>query len=251
MTVGISSPDDLEKLIEEKKESGVFLSVLGFGTGNYKDDRMEKLADCGNGNYSYIDSMLEAKKVLVEEMNSTLYTVAKDAKFQVEFNPNKVNAYRLIGYENRIMDATDFNDDTKDGGEIGSGHTVIALYEIIEDGAESAVELKYQNNDESEKKDDSQYADEFATVNIRYKEPDADTSELISVVVNDEAVSEEPSENLKFAGMVAEFAMILSDSEHKGNSSFEYIMDTYKTLENKDEYKEEFNQLVRMVSKNS
>ena len=251
MNVGISSPDDLEKLIEEKKESGVFLSVLGFGTGNYKDDRMERLADCGNGNYSYIDSMLEAKKVLVEEMNSTLYTVAKDAKFQVEFNPNKVNAYRLIGYENRIMDATDFNDDTKDGGEIGSGHTVIALYEIIEDGAESAVELKYQNNDESEKKDDSQYADEFATVNIRYKEPDADTSELISVVVNDEAVSEEPSENLKFAGMVAEFAMILSDSEHKGNSSFEYIMDTYKTLENKDEYKEEFNQLVRMVSKNS
>ena len=251
MNVGISSPDDLEKLIEEKKESGVFLSVLGFGTGNYKDDRMERLADCGNGNYSYIDSMLEAKKVLVEEMNSTLYTVAKDAKFQVEFNPSKINAYRLIGYENRIMDATDFNDDTKDGGEIGSGHTVIALYEIIEDGAESAVELKYQNNDESEKKDDSQYADEFATVNIRYKEPDADTSELISVVVNDEAVSEEPSENLKFAGMVAEFAMILSDSEHKGNSSFEYIMDTYKTLENKDEYKEEFNQLVRMVSKNS
>lgn len=249
MNVGISSPDELEKLIEEKKESGVFLSVLGFGTGNYKDDRMERLADCGNGNYSYIDSMLEAKKVLVEEMNSTLYTVAKDAKFQVEFNPNKVNSYRLIGYENRLMDATDFNDDTKDGGEIGSGHTVVALYEIIESGSQSAVNLKYQD---SEKKDDEgNYADEFATVNIRYKEPESDTSELISVVVNDDAVSESPSENVKFAGLVAEFAMILSDSEHKGNSSFEYIMDTYKTIESTDEYKDEFNQLVRMVSKNS
>ena len=204
---------------------------------------MQTLADCGNGNYSYIDSLFEGKKVLVDELGSTLVTVAKDVKLQVEFNPAKVNAYRLIGYENRLMDAVDFNDDTKDGGEMGAGHSIVALYEIIPEGSAAAISLKYQDNK------DVDYSDEYATVSVRYKEPDKDRSQLFNVVVTDDAVRDEASDNLKFAGMVAEFAMILSDSDHKGDSSLEYIMTTYKTLESTDEYQDEFNQLVRMVAK--
>ncbi len=243
LNVGISSTKELEKFIKTKKDDGIFLSVLGFGTGNLKDDKMQTLADCGNGNYSYIDSLFEGKKVLVDELGSTLVTVAKDVKLQVEFNPAKVNAYRLIGYENRIMDAMDFNDDTKDGGEMGAGHSIVALYEIIPEGSASAISLKYQENKEAD------YSNEYATVSVRYKEPDRDKSQLFDVVVTDESVASEASDNLKFAGMVAEFAMILSDSDHKGDSSLEYIMATYKTLEDTDEYQDEFNQLVRMVAK--
>ncbi|MBR4668256.1 MAG: VWA domain-containing protein [Butyrivibrio sp.] len=243
LNVGISSTKELEKFIKTKKDDGIFLSVLGFGTGNLKDDKMQTLADCGNGNYSYIDSLFEGKKVLVDELGSTLVTVAKDVKLQVEFNPAKVNAYRLIGYENRIMDAMDFNDDTKDGGEMGAGHSIVALYEIIPEGSASAISLKYQENKEAD------YSNEYATVSVRYKEPDRDKSQLFDVVVTDESVTSEASDNLKFAGMVAEFAMILSDSDHKGDSSLEYIMATYKTLEGTDEYQDEFNQLVRMVAK--
>ena len=146
LNIGISEPDELERLIKEKRDKGIYLSVLGFGTGNIRDDNMERLADCGNGNYSYIDSLLEARKVMVEEMGASFHTVAEDVKLQVEFNPEKVNAYRLIGYENRLMEATDFRDDTKDAGEIGAGHSVIALYELIPAGSEQAVELKYQKN---------------------------------------------------------------------------------------------------------
>ncbi len=243
LNVGISSTSELEKFIKTKKDDGIFLSVLGFGTGNLKDDKMQTLADCGNGNYSYIDSLFEGKKVLVDELGSTLVTVAKDVKLQVEFNPAKVNAYRLIGYENRLMDAVDFNDDTKDGGEMGAGHSIVALYEIIPEGSAAAINLKYQDAKEAD------YSDEYATVSVRYKEPDKDRSQLFDVVVTDEAVRNEASDNLKFAGMVAEFAMILSDSDHKGESSLEYIMTTYKTLESTDEYQDEFNQLVRMVAK--
>ena len=146
LNIGISEPDELERLIKEKRDKGIYLSVLGFGTGNIRDDNMERLADCGNGNYSYIDSLLEARKVMVEEMGASFHTVAEDVKLQVEFNPEKVNAYRLIGYENRLMEATDFRDDTKDAGEIGAGHSVIALYELIPAGSEQAVELKYQKS---------------------------------------------------------------------------------------------------------
>ncbi|SFC86921.1 vWA domain-containing protein [Butyrivibrio sp. YAB3001] len=245
LNVGISDPDELERFIEKKKESGIYLSVLGFGDGNYKDDRLERLADCGNGNYSYIDSKLEGHKVLVEEMTSTLVTVAKDVKFQVEFNPAKVNAYRLIGYENRQMDAVDFNDDKKDGGELGAGHSVVALYEIIPAGAKSAIDLKYQqvaNTDAS---------DEFATIKIRYKEPDADNSELISYVVDNESFSELPSDNLAFAELAAEFAMLLSDSDYAGSITYKDIRNGYKNIKNRDEYKEEFLNLVRMVEKRS
>lgn len=244
LNVGISDPDELEKFIEKKKESGIFLSVLGFGDGNYKDDRLERLADCGNGNYSYIDSKLEGHRVLVDEMTSTLVTVAKDVKFQVEFNPAMVNAYRLIGYENRQMDAVDFNDDKKDGGEIGAGHTVVALYEIIPEGAESAIDLKYQKDTD---KDDA--SDEYATIKIRYKEPEAEKSELLTHVVDAGSYSDIPDENLKFAELAAEFAMLLSESEYKGTLTYRDIINGFKEIESTDDYKEEFYNLVRMVEK--
>ena len=243
LNVGISDPDDLEKFIKEKKDTGVFLSVLGFGTGNYKDASMQRLADCGNGNYSYIDSVVEARKVLVEEMGSTMVTVAKDSKIQVEFNPDKVNSYRLIGYENRQMDAADFNDDNKDGGEVGAGHSVIALYEITTANSEKAVNLKYQNGEQKE------YGDEYATVNVRYKEPEGEESKLSSYTVTDEDVTETPSDNMKFAQAVAEFSLILSDSEYKGDSSYKHIESTYSDIKERDEYKDEFIQLVRMIEK--
>ncbi len=243
LNVGIYSVEDLENFVEEKKNDGIFLSVLGFGDGNYKDDKLETIADCGNGNYSYIDSALEAKKVLVDEMSSTLVTVAKDVKFQVEFNPANVNAYRLIGYENRQMDAVDFNDDKKDGGEVGSGHSVVALYEIIPSGSKSAIDLKYQGNSAKEN------SDEYATVKIRYKEPDADKSKLVSYVVTKDSQSEKASENMAFAQLVSEFAMLLSDSEYSAELSYADIMKEYKELENTDEYKDEFYNLVRMVEK--
>ena len=242
LNVGISDPDDLEKFIEKKKETGIYLSVLGFGTGNYKDDRLERLADCGNGNYAYIDSLSEAKKVLVDEMSSTLVTVAKDVKFQIEFNPAVVNGYRLIGYENREMDAVDFNDDAKDGGEIGAGHTVVALYEIIPADSKSAIELKYQAKAESD-------SDDYATVKIRYKEPDEDKSKLLTYVVDSDAFTKNAGDNLAFASLVSEFAMLLSDSDYSGNITYKDIMKGYKNIDNTDDYKDEFYDLVRLVEK--
>ncbi|WP_024865345.1 vWA domain-containing protein [Butyrivibrio sp. FCS014] len=244
LNVGISDPDDLEDFISEKKDSGIYLSVLGFGTGNYKDDKLERLADCGNGNYSYIDSMTEARKVLVDEMSSTLVTVAKDVKFQVEFNPATVNAYRLIGYENRQMDAVDFNNDAKDGGEIGAGHTVVALYEIIPAGSKSAIDLKYQTAANSD-------SDDYATIKIRYKEPDEDKSNLLTYVVDEEFFNEQAGENLAFASLVSEFAMLIGDSDYTGDITYSDIMKAYKKLDNTDDYKDEFYNLVRMVEKRS
>ncbi|WP_026507560.1 vWA domain-containing protein [Butyrivibrio sp. MC2013] len=242
LNVGINNPDDLEKFIKEKKESGVFLSVLGFGDGNYRDDMLERVADYGNGNYSYIDSKLEGHKVLVEEMTSTLVTVAKDVKFQIEFNPAKVNSYRLIGYENRVMDAADFNDDSKDGGEMGAGHTVVALYEIVPADGKDAIELKYQNGTDSA-------SDDYATLKLRYKEPDGAKSRLETYVVDKKAYKENAGENLTFAGLVAEFALILGDSDHAGSASLDHIRNEFKNLKNIDEYQEEFYQLVRLVEK--
>lgn len=247
LNIGISEPDELEKLITEKKENGVYLSVLGFGTGNIKDNNMERLADCGNGNYAYIDSLFEAKKVLVEEMGSTLLTIAEDVKLQVEFNPDRVNAYRLIGYENRMLEASDFHDDSKDAGEIGAGHTVIALYEIIPTGSRDEISLKYQSGSEDSGK--SRYSDEFATVSVRYKEPGKTQSKLKSYVVDEEDFTKAPSDDFVFASLAAEFAMILSDSPHKGTATLEGIIEEYSTLDIHDEYKEEFYYLVRMMAK--
>jgi Ca-activated chloride channel family protein len=249
LNIGISEPDELEKLIEQKRESGVYLSVLGFGTGNIKDNNMERLADCGNGNYAYIDSLFEAKKVLVEEMGATLLTIAEDVKLQVEFNPATVNAYRLIGYENRMLDATDFQDDTKDAGEIGAGHTVVALYEIIPVGSQDEIALKYQNGNGNKQKTGDSYADEYATVSIRYKEPGKSKSDLVSYVVSQKNFSRNPSDDFVFASLAAEFAMILSDSPNKGDATLEGIMKTYATLDMDDEYKDEFYYLVKMMAK--
>lgn len=247
LNVGLSSEEELTELIEEKRESGVFLSVLGFGTGNIKDNRMEALADHGNGNYSYIDSELEAKKVLVEEMSGTLYTVAKDVKIQVEFNPANVSGYRLIGYENRALADEDFADDTKDAGEIGAGHTVTALYEIVPNSGGTSIpeaELKYQQNTVTGNKN------ELLTVSLRYKQPDGDTSKLLAVPVTMESYSKKMPANMTFAAAAAEFGMVLRGSEYRGSASCEQILEMLgeNGYEN-DEYKSEFVYLVRTMDK--
>ena len=226
--VGVSSDAELVRMIENYRDEGIFLTVLGFGTGNFKDSKMEQLANKGNGNYAYIDNLLEAKKVLVTEMGGTLLTIAKDVKIQVEFNPAKVQAYRLIGYENRLLRSQDFNDDTKDAGELGAGHSVTALYEIIPVGVESNVnlpgvdELRYQNN----QVDRAAYnSDELMLVKLRYKQPKATTSELIKQPVVDKGVSlNDASNDFKFAAAVAQYGMILRGSQYKGDASFNEVL---------------------------
>ncbi|MCH5211282.1 MAG: von Willebrand factor type A domain-containing protein [Oscillospiraceae bacterium] len=214
--IGASSTGDLEKLITEKRDKGIFLTVLGFGMGNYKDNRMETLADKGNGNYAYIDSEREAKKVFVDEMPKTLYTIAKDVKIQVEFNPVAVKEYRLVGYENRVLNNEDFDNDKKDAGELGSGAAVTAFYEIVPaDGSETA-ELKYQTAQLND-------SDELMTVKVRYKEPDGDESELIEQSV-DNNLTENPSGNFTFAAALAELGMILNDSEYKGSADMNSVL---------------------------
>ena len=247
LNVGLTSESQLQKLIEEKRETGIFLSVLGFGTGNIKDNKMETLADYGNGNYSYIDSMLEAKKVLVEEMGGTLFTVAKDVKFQIEFNPAIVSEYRLIGYENRILTAQDFEDDTKDAGELGSGHCVTALYELKLTGEKDTAmdNLKYQNITLTDSK-------EWATVKIRYKAPDSDSSELYSQTISDSDYTDHPSDNISFASCVAQFGMLLRESSYSGSASYSSILEQLNeiTTVSTDEYKSEFRYLVETVNRN-
>ena len=219
--VGTTSQGALERLIEKKRESGVFLSVFGFGTGNLKDSTMELLADKGNGNYAYIDSLMEARKVLVEQAGGTLVTIAKDVKIQVEFNPARVGAYRLIGYENRMLAHSEFNDDRKDAGEIGAGHTITALYELLPPGAEGGVvdvdPLKYQKPATTP----AATSDELMQVKLRFKQPTNDTSELISFPIGDQSRSiSAASVDLRFAAAVAMFGMKLRDSEHGRKFSF-------------------------------
>lgn len=244
--VGASSDQAMEDLIVEKRESGVFLTCLGFGTGNYQDSKMETLADKGNGNHAYIDTMQEAQRVLGTEFGGTLYTIAKDVKIQVEFNPAKVQAYRLIGYENRLLNAEDFNDDKKDAGELGSGHTVTALYEIIPVGVESEWlkdidDLKY-----SVKKVKANTED-LLTVKFRYKKPDGDKSKLITKVVKDEDIQlKNASTDLKFSAALAMFGMQLRESEYAKNISKENIIELAQAGKGKDEqgYRAEFIRLV-------
>lgn len=249
--VGVSSDAEMVHLIEEKRDHGIFLTVLGFGTGNLKDSKMEKLADKGNGNYAYIDNILEAKKVLVNEIGSTLLTIAKDVKIQVEFNPAEVQAYRLIGYENRMLENEDFNDDTKDAGELGAGHSVTALYEIIPAGVESEVEipgtdsLKYQS---VRKVPDSRYSDEMLTVKLRYKNPDGDNSILLSRVLEDAGSDEKGlSEDLMFSSGVAGFGMLLRDSEYKGDCTYDMVLNILEESKGGDKngYRSELIQLVK------
>jgi Ca-activated chloride channel homolog len=216
--VGVTDQGSLLRLIEEQRESGVALSVLGFGMGNVKDSTMEKLADAGNGNYSYIDSLDEAQKVLVEQAGGTLVTVAKDVKIQIEFNPRAIGAYRLIGYENRLLEDKDFNDDTKDAGDMGAGHSVTALYELIPAGqpidTPSIDPLKYQQPNALSR---GAASEEAMTVKIRYKEPDGQKSALMTIAV---ARTTLPSSEMGFAAAVAEFGMLLRDSAFKGSASF-------------------------------
>ena len=248
--VGVTSQDELIRLIEHERESGVFLSVLGVGTGNLKDSTMEKLADKGNGNYSYLDSLQEARKVLVREGGATLNTIAKDVKIQVEFNPAVVAAYRLIGYENRALRNEDFNDDRKDAGEIGEGHTVTALYEIVPAGEEvgtPAVDpLRYQQA--GGRTTAAANSRELATVKLRYKAPDGDASRLIvKVLANANAPM---SANLGFASAVAEFGMLLRDSEHKGKASYRAVAARARSFlgEDPDGYRAEFIKLTDLAA---
>ncbi|MGB8453838.1 MAG: VWA domain-containing protein [Anaerocolumna sp.] len=250
LNVGVTSEGALTRLIEKKREKGIFLSVLGFGTDNIKDNKMEALADNGNGNYSYIDSLLEAKKVLVDEMGGTLFTVAKDVKLQVEFNPSKIKGYRLIGYENRMLNTEDFNDDTKDAGEIGAGHRVTALYELLTVDSKQEIpvtDLKYQSGKQLS---DISNSKEWLTVNIRYKEPDEKESKRLSVPVDESIYTETMPDNLAFASSVASFGMLLRDSKWKGTSSYDKILDTLSTLDvSSDEYKDEFVTLVKKMKR--
>ena len=246
--IGISSPKELEDFIAEKRDTGVFLTVLGVGEGNYQDATMKKLANAGNGNYAYIDSVLEAKKVFMDEFGGTLQTVAKDVKLQIEFNPAKVSGYRLLGYENRQLAAKDFNDDKKDAGEIGAGHTMTALYEIVPAGAEEKVAdvdplvdpLKYQ-------KAESVASEESFTVKLRWKKPDGDTSVLRETPCVEAAITrKEPSESFRFASAVAEFALLLENSKFKGDASFDDVLKRARGAKGKDDegYRAEFIRLV-------
>ncbi len=247
--VGVSSAEGLESLIEEKRKTNIFLSVMGFGTGNYKDHRMQVLANKGNGNHSYIDNMLEAQKTLVNEFGGSMFTIAKDVKIQIEFNPAYVGAYRLIGYENRLLNKEDFNDDTKDAGEIGSGISMTALYEIIPAGVESNLlasvdDLKYQNNPKPQAS--GILNNELATLKFRYKEPDGDKSKKIVQTIGPKAnkVSNN-SETTNFIMAVAEFGMLLRESNYLQESSINQIT---KLAEDANEIKgkDEFLQLVQL-----
>jgi Ca-activated chloride channel homolog len=247
--VGPSSDGELLRLIEEKRKGGVFLTVLGFGMGNYKDSKMEKLADAGNGNYAYIDGLLEAKKVLVQQLGGTLLTVAKDVKLQLEFNPNKVAQYRLIGYENRLMRAEDFDNDAKDAGELGAGHSVTAIYELIPAGAgnNSAANLRYQ---QTKVKDSTQFKDELLALKLRYKKPDQDKSELIEKVVKDQAVPlAKTSDDFRFSAAVAGFGQILRGSAFKGDWTLAQTRELAEKAKGSDAqgYRKDFLALVRQA----
>lgn len=249
--VGASSDDDMEDLIEQQRKSGVFLTVLGYGMGNYKDSKMEVLADKGNGNHAYIDNILEAKKVLVKEFGGTLFTIAKDVKIQVEFNPATVQAYRLIGYENRRLNDEDFNNDKKDAGELGSGHSVTALYEIIPVGVKSSFkpldDLKYR---QKEKIELSGNTSDLMTVKLRYKKPDQDKSIYLDTVIKSDAIEVgRTSDNFRWSAAVAGFGMLLRGSDYSNDLDFDDVIRLAKSSRGKDEegYRAELIKLVEMA----
>ncbi len=246
--IGASSDDEMTKLIEAKRDLGISITNLGFGMGNYKDSKMETIADHGNGNYFYIDSFNEARKVLVDELDGTLYTIAKDVKLQIEFNPEFVKGYRLVGYENRMLNKEDFNDDKKDAGELGAGHTVTALYEIIPAGSSETVGgvdvLKYQKSS-----DNRNGSSEMLTVKFRYKEPNDTVSKLI-VRTLDSDVQKTLSNNFNFSSSVAQFGMILRGSKYKGSATYKSTELLGKMALGDDEngYRNEFVKLVRSAA---
>ncbi len=251
--VGVSSKEGLESLIEEERKSGVFLTVLGYGMGNYKDNKMQALAEKGNGNHAYIDNIQEANKVLVNEFGGTISTVAKDVKLQIEFNPAQVEAYRLIGYESRLLNKEDFNDDAKDAGEMGAGHVVTAFYEVVPVGVKSDYagkvdDLKYQKVDDKKQRVYTN-SDELLTVKLRYKQPDKDVSKKIELVVKDDKKNQ-VSPDFHFASAVAMYGQLLSDSDFKADASYEKVVALAKKGLNNDErgYRREFIRLVEAAS---
>lgn len=250
--VGVSSNDGLQKLIEEERKSGVFLSILGYGMGNYKDSKMQALAQAGNGNHAYIDNLQEANKVLVNEFGATMYTVAKDVKLQIEFNPSKVQAYRLVGYESRLLNKEDFNDDTKDAGEMGAGHTVTAFYEVIPVGVKSNLignvdVLKYQNEtpNPAQAQFNANIYPDLLTVKLRYKQPNSDKSRKIEIPLIDNN-QDKVSEDFRFASAVAMFGQVIKDSQYKGEGSFDKAISLAQKGygEDKQGYRREFVRLM-------
>ena len=251
LNVGVTSEGELVRLVEEKRKSGISLTCMGFGMGNYKDNKMEALADYGNGNCWYIDTIHEARKALVTEGGGTFVTVAKDVKIQVDFNPEKVKGYRLIGYEDRLMAAEDFANDEKDGGELGSGHRMTVLYEIVPADSDfdfGEAESRYQNAGE-----ETSGSTEMLTVSIRAKEPDGDVSKLYEYPVDESILAEQLSDNMKFAAAVAEVGMVLRDSEWKGSATFGTAQELLRDCGSiaGDTYKEEFVYLVNLLSRNA
>jgi Ca-activated chloride channel family protein len=249
--VGTTSNDELVKLVEEKAKNNIFLSVLGFGQGNLNDSMLEQISNKGNGNYAFIDTDVEARKVLVEQMTGTLITIAKDVKIQVEFNPARVAAYRLVGYENRVMAAQDFNDDKKDAGEIGAGHTVTAIYEIVPAGlaaeAGAVDELKYQKVPEAKTVEDN---GELLTLKLRYKQPEGDVSQLLTFPLMDADNSfGESDRDFQFSAAVASFGMLLRGSKYAGQSSYDSILEIAESAAKGDEsgYRIEFLEMVRIA----
>jgi Ca-activated chloride channel family protein len=256
--VGVSDNLSMEKLVEQKRGLGIYMTVLGFGMGNIKDDKMEIIADKGNGNYAYIDNIQEARRVLVQEFGGTLFTVAKDVKFQIEFNPANVKAYRLVGYENRLLADKDFNDDTKDAGEMGAGHTVTALYEIIPAGSDETCfatvdPLRYQGKGESRPAEEMRPSlkdapRELCNIKLRYKEPDGLTSKLFSKTVGtDIKKAGETTDRFRFSAAVAEFGMILRNSKYSGNATVEDVVSLASGARGSDPdgYRAEFIRLVQ------
>jgi Ca-activated chloride channel family protein len=250
--VGVSSDAEMVALIEEKRQQGTFLTVLGYGMGNIKDNKLEKLANHGNGNYAYIDDIAEARKVLVEEIGGTLLTVARDVKLQVEFNPQRVRAYRLIGYENRLLANQDFNNDTKDAGEIGAGHTVTALYEIVPVGVEGTVTLQRTDSlryQQPRTQSSTQATDELAFVKLRFKRPDRSDSELRELPMR--AQTGTPSSDFTFAASVASFGMLLRNSPNRGNATYESVISQASTTlaDDRSGYRREFVRLVQAAQR--
>jgi Ca-activated chloride channel family protein len=247
--VGTTNQSELVELIEDKRKQGTFLSVLGFGRGNYKDSTLEKLADKGNGNYSYIDSVNEARKVLVEQAAGTLITIAKDVKIQVEFNPTKVAGYRLIGYENRKLSHRDFADDKKDAGDIGAGHTVTALYEVVPVGhpvpGAASSELRYQRPAQPTAE---AHSDELVTVKLRYKTPRGKRSTEVAYLVHDvDRPFYSASADFRFAASVAELGMLLRGSEHRGSANYAHVLDIARGAEQGDDRRRELVTLARLA----
>lgn len=251
LNIGKSSESELIKLIESKRDKGVYLSVLGFGTGNLKDNKLEALADNGNGNYSYIDSIDEARRVLVDEMGGTLFTIAKDVKMQVEFNPSQVKNYRLIGYDNRIMSAEDFYNDSKDAGEVGAGHSVTALYEIElagNTGTYHGIDLEFASEHENlPEQTETGSRQELIKFSLAYKDVDTDEEVYSSNLYGMEKYNSKPTQDMLLAGAVTEFAMLLKNSEFKGNASYDYIIDTAESIGSEDKKVSELADLARIA----